>query len=84
MNFFDGAGWAEALLPRRLFRRVAQLACVVLMVSFAIARQQTSAWLMREGGRHVEKQMEPLLANLTKAIIPSPTVLRLERQSSSR
>jgi hypothetical protein len=83
MDFFEGTDWAEALLPRRLVRRIAQLACVVLMTAFAIAPQQTSAWLMRQGQRH-EKQIDPFIANISKLTVPTTAATPPDRQSRNR
>ena len=86
MDIFDGSELAESVLPRRVFRALAQLASTVLVVAFLVAPERSTAWLMRQSDRHVRHQIEPLIADLTKSLVTTPPTNppRADGQTSGR
>ncbi len=87
MNTFDSWDLAEALLPRRVVKKLATVVCVVLLVAFWTAPERTTAWLVRQGEQQVRDKVDPFIANLTKRFVtlpPTTTLPRAAGQTSGR
>jgi hypothetical protein len=71
MDIFDVTDHAEDVLPRRLFRALARFAVVVLLLAFWANKDATTAWLMRQSERRVQRQVEPMIRQITESMIPT-------------
>ena len=70
MDIFDAADRAQAVLPRRPFRLLASIAVVVLLLAFVANKDATTAWLVRQSERRVQRQIGPMIRQITESTIP--------------
>ena len=86
MDLFDATDFAELLQPRCVVRWLARCVVIVLLLGFWMAREQTTTWLIGQSEDHVDRQIDPVIADMMKSIVTAPVtaVPRGSAQTSGR
>lgn len=81
VNFYDGVDYADALLPKRIMRRLVTLTVVVVLALLAtplLSTEQVAGFLHTQAVQRVNATIGPLvenmLADLGTAVVTTTTV----------